>query len=121
MAEKRLAKQPGGRKHELKVRLTDEQRAKVSRRADASGVSISRLLVEAALAGSARTATERRAIVIELLGTRRLVAAMGNNLNQLARIAHATGEVPDQLPATLEAVERVLDRLERAASELAPS
>nr|WP_237418084.1 plasmid mobilization relaxosome protein MobC [Actinomadura rayongensis] len=46
---------------------------------------------------------------------------MGNNLNQLARIAHATGEVPDQLPATLEAVERVLDRLERAASELAPS
>lgn len=121
LVEKRLPKQPGGRKHVLKVRLTDEQRATVSRRASAAGVSMSRLMVEAALAGNARTATERRAIVIELLGARRLAAALGNNLNQLARIANATGQVPDQLPVALAAVERVLERLERVASELTPS
>jgi uncharacterized protein (DUF1778 family) len=121
LVEKRLAKHPGGRRHELKVRLTDEQRARVSRRASAAGVSISRLLVEAALSGSARTATERRAIVIELLSVRRLVAALGNNVNQLAKVANATGQIPEELPAVLEAVERALDRIETIASKLAPS
>jgi uncharacterized protein (DUF1778 family) len=116
--EKRLPKQPGGRKHELKVRLTDEQRAKVAGRASDAGVSISRLMVEAALSGSDRTATERRAIVIELLGVRRLVAALGNNVNQLAKVANATGQVPEELPAALDAVERVLNRLDATASDL---
>lgn len=111
----------GGRKHQLKVRLTDEQRAKVTQRANAAGVSIPMLMVEAALSGSARTATGRRAIVIELLGIRRLVAALGNNVNQLARVANATGQVPEELRAVLSAVERVLNRLDATVSKVRPS
>ncbi|MEO5875008.1 MAG: plasmid mobilization relaxosome protein MobC [Streptosporangiaceae bacterium] len=116
-----MTKQPGGRRHELKVRLTDEQRAKVSGRASAAGVSISRLMVEAALSGITRTATERRAIVIELLAVRRLVVALGNNVNQIARVANATEQVPAEVPAAMDAVVRVLARLDAKASEMSPS
>ncbi|WP_170177740.1 plasmid mobilization protein [Thermomonospora umbrina] len=121
MSEKRLTRHPGGRKRAVKVLLTEEERATIVRRAEAARVSIPRLLVEAALSGNARTATERRAIVIEVLAVRRLVAALGNNVNQLAKVANSTGEIPDQLPAVLDAVQRVLDRLDATASELAPS
>ncbi|REE98989.1 mobilization protein MobC [Thermomonospora umbrina] len=121
LSEKRLTRHPGGRKRAVKVLLTEEERATIVRRAEAARVSIPRLLVEAALSGNARTATERRAIVIEVLAVRRLVAALGNNVNQLAKVANSTGEIPDQLPAVLDAVQRVLDRLDATASELAPS
>ncbi|MEO3822771.1 MobC family plasmid mobilization relaxosome protein [Actinomadura sp. B10D3] len=81
-------------------------------------MSVPRLLVEAALAGEAQTASERRAMVAEFLATRRLLARVSNNVNQLAAAANATGEVPAELRATMHAVARVTARLDASVAEL---
>lgn len=112
----RLRRQPGGRRHTVWVRLSDREKAQLEERAKAGGVSVPRLLVESALLGDAQTAGERRQAIAELLGARRMVAAVGNNLNQLTRTANATGELPPQLGATLHAAFRVLQRLDAAAA-----
>lgn len=98
----------------LKVRVSDEELAAIRREAARLGVTVQRLLVESALAGRAHTATERHAQQDELSSVRRLVAAVGNNVNQLARVANATGRLPAQSAAALEAVARVMARLDAA-------
>jgi len=79
-------------------------------------VSVPRLLVEAALAGDAVTASERRALISELLGARRMVVAMGGNLNQLTRMANTAGRVRPEVTAAAEAAQRAADRLAAAAA-----
>lgn len=114
----RQRRQPGGRRHKHTVRLSDEEQELIVARAAAAGVSVPRLLVESALAGDAQTASERRALTTEFLGARRLLAAVGNNVNQLAMAANATGEIPPEIGATLHAVARVTARLEAAVADL---
>jgi Bacterial mobilisation protein (MobC) len=116
----RMRRQPGGRGHQVKVRLNDAEYAATAARAAGARVSMQRLLVEAALAGDAATASERRALVAELLAARRLVLAMGNNLNQLARVANSTGFVRPEVSAAAAAAARAVQRLEDAAHAIAP-
>ena len=52
-----------------------------------------RLLVESALPG-VETPAERRAWLAELFELRRLLATVANNVNQLARVANTSGELP---------------------------
>nr|WP_237417997.1 plasmid mobilization relaxosome protein MobC [Actinomadura rayongensis] len=54
----------------------------------------------------------------ELAAVKRLALAIGNNVNQLARAANATGQQPRELPAVLEAAARVLARAESAVAAL---
>jgi hypothetical protein len=110
----RQPRQPGGRKNVVKVLLSDQERERLAGRARVAGVSVQRLLVEAALAGDAQTATERRGLIAEFAGARRLVAQVSNNVNQLARAANATGEIPAELSATMHAATRMIARLEAA-------
>ncbi|MFB4320702.1 plasmid mobilization relaxosome protein MobC [Actinomadura sp. 21ATH] len=127
---RRLERAPGGRPHTVTVRLTDAEYDTVTARAEALGISRQRLLVEAATARQvggatdtgelALTVSERRALIAELLAVRRMVAALGTNVNQLARTANATGRLPDGLPATADAVQRALERLQEAVDNLAP-
>ena len=73
-----------------------------------------RLMVESALAGgggAGASVAERHAMYRELAGVRRLVAAIGNNVNQLARAANATGELEPETGAALDAVMRVILRM----------
>ena len=114
----RRRRQPGGRPHQHLVRLSDEEQVQILARARVAGVSVPRLLVEAALAGDAQTASERRALVAEFLAARRLLARVSNNVNQLAAAANATGEVPAELHATMHAVARVTARLDASVAEL---
>lgn len=114
----RQRREPGGRPYKHTVRLSEQEQAHIAARARGAGVSVPRLLVESALAGDAQTASERRALVAEFLGTRRLLAAVSNNVNQLAAAANATGEVPPELHATLHAVARVTARLDAAMADL---
>lgn len=58
------------------------------------------------------TATDRRELLAELFGVHRALGAIGNNVNQLARVANATGEIAEELGHTLTAVRRQLDRLD---------
>jgi Bacterial mobilisation protein (MobC) len=53
-------------------------------------VSVPRLMVESALSGI-ETPTDRRRLVAELFETRRLLATVANNVNQLAHSANISG------------------------------
>jgi len=87
----------------------------IAARAAAARISIQRFMVEAAVAGDAVTATERRAVVAELLAARRLVAAMGTNLNQLAKVANATRQVRPEVTAAAVAAAQAAGRLDAVA------
>jgi hypothetical protein len=95
------------------VKLTEQERGELRCRAAELGVSVPRLLVESALGGSAGTATERHREIAELFEVRRLLATVANNVNQLARMANTTGELPvrGQLEKTLSEVEGLVVRL----------
>lgn len=104
---------PGGRTHRHEVSVTAEEEGLLLRLAGAQGVTIPRLLVEAATAPRpGETATDRRELLVELFGLHRALGAIGNNVNQLARAANATGEVGEELLHTLAAVRRQLGRLD---------
>jgi hypothetical protein len=51
------------------------------------------LLVESALSG-VETPAERRAWIAGLFELRRLLATVANNVNQLAKVANTSGELP---------------------------
>jgi Bacterial mobilisation protein (MobC) len=85
-------------------------------------VSVSRLLVESALAddgASGRWPANRRAAVArhrelaEILECRRLLATVANNVNQLAKAANISGDLPgvQRLDETLGELQEVRDRL----------
>jgi Bacterial mobilisation protein (MobC) len=114
---RRQKRAPGGRPHKHTVRLTDAQQEIVAARAAAAGVSVPLLLAEAAVAGTAQTASERRAAANGRLAARRLLAAVGNNVNQLAKVANATGVVPPSVEATMDGVLRMLAKLDAAYAD----
>ncbi|MER5326317.1 plasmid mobilization protein [Streptosporangium roseum] len=112
----RQRRQRGGRPHKYSVRMSDAEQAVVEARAGQAGVSVPRFLVEAGLAGDTASASQLRANAAELLAARRLVAAAGVTLNQLAEVASAAGAVPASLEATMAATLRFLERLDAAAA-----
>lgn len=121
---RRLMRAEGGRRHVITVRVTDAELEAISTRAIGAGVSRQRLMVEAALArvdeaGPAMTASERRALVVELLAARRQVAGLATNINQIAKAANS-GHPPDDLATALRAIHRTLERLDTAVDALAP-
>lgn len=87
--------------------------------AAAQGVTVPRLLVESALAGDRATGAQRRDAIIELFAVRRLLAAVSNNVNQVARHANAGEEFPADAHAVLDAVRRLVPRISAAAEALA--
>jgi hypothetical protein len=106
----------------LQVRVSDAERAALRRRADELEVSVSRLLIESALpddgatrAWSARrqTAVARRQELVEIVECRRLLATVANNVNQLAKAANISGDLPGvrRLEEHLGDLQRVRDRL----------
>ncbi len=107
----RRANVPGGRRHYHRVGVTPEEEALLLQRATAARVTIPRLLVESALAEQGETATDRANHLTELFHVRRLLAAVSNNLNQIARATNATGEIQAELDETLRAVQTVSARV----------
>ncbi len=84
-----------------------------------AGVSVPRLLVEAALAGEPGvSASERRAGLVELFAVSRVLAGVVSNLNQVARAANASGEVPTETMALREEIRALLPRVGRAMEGL---
>lgn len=106
------AYEPGRRRVYQQVTLTEAEREQLRGRAAELGVSVPRLMVEAALEGR-ETPTERRREVAELFEIRRLLATVANNINQLAKAANISGEVAAQerLAGSLGDVDEILGRL----------
>ena len=96
------------------MKLTEEEREQLRHRAAAPGVSVPRLMVESALS-DIETPTDRIRLVAELFETRRLLATVANNVNQLAHSANISGQVHQggRLEQTLADVDDLVAQLRR--------
>lgn len=115
----RLRRKTGGRSESLHVRLSESEWAWVRTHAAEVGLSAQRYLIEAATGGGHERLVAQRALLGELMAARRELAGACRNLNQLTRLAHATGGRPARLGEVadrLEGLARLLESLAPAAS-----
>lgn len=117
-ARRRRANVEGGRQHEHKVRVSPEEEGMLVRLAEAQHVTVPRLLVESALSSGTETPTERRQAMTELFALHRLLAAVSNNVNQIARATNATGQAQAETSVTLVKVREVAERIDAAIDGL---
>ena len=107
----------GGRPHRHNIRLSDEQQTLIATAAEAAGMSVPNLLVETTLTALASdrqlSVAERRALFGELLAVRRLLKAIGANVDELAA-ANTTGQLPPEVAPTMHAVAAMVNRLDTA-------
>jgi hypothetical protein len=108
----RRAREAVAREVIQKVKLTAEERDRLRAKAAELGMSVPRLMVESALSG-VETPTDRRRMVGELFETRRLLATVANNVNQLAHSANISGQVHEgrRLEQTLAEVDELVAQL----------
>ena len=119
---RRRANVEGGRRHRHEVKVTPEEEGVLLLLAGEQRVTIPRLLVESALAADAgETATERRNTIVKLFELHRLLAAVSNNVNQIAKATNATGELQAETVETRRAVRRTAERIDAAVDELSLS
>lgn len=119
---RRSRRVPGGRQGRHVVKTSAEEEGVLLRLALAQNVSIPRLLIESAVAAEAgETLTERRNTITELFRMHRLLAAISNNVNQIARATNATGEWQAETAATLAAVRSLAERIDDAVDRLSLS
>lgn len=115
---RRQVRRPGvARPHLHKVKVTDEQEAALVARADELGWTVSRLLVESASSGGVESAAATHELTGEMYRVVRLFGKVANNINQLARVANATGQVQPGAVHALAAIEQVCDRFHQILDE----
>lgn len=95
-----------------KVKVTHEQEQRLVARAGERGITVSRLLVESALAGGSEAAKSKAVVAGELFGISRLLGRLGVNVNQIAKATNATRRVQPEMAAVLDATVRVCGRIE---------
>lgn len=110
----------GTRPHRTVIRHTDQEWARVQSLAQVQHISVPRLYERALLAGDVVVAAKLVTIRDEMQGPRRLLANVANNMNQMARVANATGDVgnADQLGAALVSLGRQVDRMNDLLSQI---
>ena len=96
------------------MKLSEEERDQLRARAAELRMSVPRLMVESALS-EVETPTDRQQTIAGLFETRRLLATIANNVNQLARSANISGQVHEgrRLEQTLADVDEILIALRR--------
>jgi uncharacterized protein (DUF1778 family) len=119
LGKKRRENVGGGRTQRVDVKVTVEEKAALIVRAAQQHVSVPRLMLESALSDGGETPADRRNLAVELLGIRTLLGAVSNNINQIARHANATGEFPDDAAAAVDAVKRLMVRIDQAVLQVA--
>lgn len=119
VARRRRANVAQGRRVAYQVKLTEAEAARLVELAEAQNVTVPRLLVESALASVGETPTARRQAMVELFAIRRQLATVANNVNQLARTANISGELPGRLDGALDEVRGVVGRIDTAIDGLA--
>jgi len=112
----------GGRQHRHVVRVTPEEEGQLLALALQYRVSVPKLLVDSALAGGSSTAASnasvRHEVVAQMFATHRLLAGIANNVNQMARVTNATGNVHTEMVVTLAKVREVAERIDEFVDEL---
>lgn len=100
--------------HKVKVNAAEEA-VLVGRAHAAGGVTIPRLLLEAALSdATGETATDRQDRLAWMFRVRQLLAATSNNINQIARATNAGEPIGAELAHTLAKVNGLCDELDEA-------
>src|SRR5699024_8590927 len=83
-------------------------------------VSVPRLLVESTLRPDTTVSrADLEELKTTLFGLSRQISAVGVNLNQIAKVANATGEVPDDLQAALGGLRKLYFRVEETLDGVA--
>jgi hypothetical protein len=101
-SRRRRANVEGGRVHRHIVKVSPEEEGALLLRANSKGITVPRLMVEAALADSTgETATDRQQSIADLFAAHRQLAGVGNNLNQIARATNEARELPPELADAL--------------------
>lgn len=118
LGRSRRANVAGGRQRDVKVKVSAEEQAVLAEMAAQHGVSVPRLLVESAMSNGQETPSERRAAMAELFAIHRLLSIVSNNINQAAKVANSTGEVPAELTHALRALRNVAARVNGAIDGL---
>ena len=118
VSRRRRKNAPAGSKKRREVWVTAEEEAALLARAEREKVTVPNLLVSSALSESTDSPTERRAIMAELMQLHNLLARSSNNINQLARHANATGEIPAQAGEALKHLRSVAMRIDDAIDGL---
>lgn len=116
---RRRANVPGGRAHRHVVKVSPEEEARLVQTAARHGVTVVRLLVESALSEAGETPSERRSQFLELANLARLVGTVANNVNQVARHANSTGQIPADAAASIAHARAVIYRVDRFLAEMA--
>jgi len=102
----------GGRLVRHVVKVTPEEESALLAKAQSARVTVVRLMVESALADRGETATNRHELAVQLFGAFRLLSALSNNINQMAKATNATGDLPKDLAVTLAEVRRLAMRID---------
>lgn len=113
----------GGRTVERKVRISEFQNRALVSAAAVQRMSVPRLMVESALAQGhggehGETMTERRESLTRLMQLEGQLAAIGNNLNQIAKTANTTGEIGRELTHSLAYLHRAVAAVTEAAETI---
>ncbi len=121
-ARRRRANAPVARQHFHKVKVTPEEEGQLLRLANEQNVTVPRLLVESTLAVEVgETATQRREAMANLFALYRLLGAISNNVNQMAKATNATGAVHVEMRATLAKVREVAEHIDAELDRLGES
>jgi hypothetical protein len=105
--------------HRHEVKVSPEEEAQLLALAEKHRVTIPRLLIEAALNEDSESPSERRDQFMQLSHLQRLVGSVANNVNQIARHANSTGEVPPEAAATIAHARSVIIRIDRQLADMA--
>jgi hypothetical protein len=116
------------RPHLVRVRLSDEEYTRIAGRAEVVGLTVPGYLATRGQedigspargpAGPRMTGAQMRALVAELYALKRILRAAGNNLNQCAKVANATGGTPAEAWHNADLIGRSVPRLERFVESL---
>ncbi len=108
----------GGRRRAVNLRLDEAEYAAISSYAATAKLSIQRFIVSCALTSRTPVTPTPSALTAEIAGVRRLTANLANNVNQIARRLNSGGVTDSSIPATAEAVRRVMLRLDSVLAGL---
>ena len=95
-----------------RIRVRDERRQRWQRAADDAGISLAAWLQRAADLAAASDHGDPATAKADIVAMRRELAALGNNVNQLARHLHEGGSTtPEDISATVDDLRDVRTRL----------
>ena len=94
------------------MKVTGEERARLSELAAEQQVSVPRLMVEAALTGGSETPTQRREAMAELFAIRRVLSNNAININQMAKAVNVDGEIRPEAVGFLAEARRLVGHID---------